>query len=118
MKKIILGFLIFALILNLATPAYCGGPLRKLGRGICNLATCPLEVFNRVHKVTKSEGSSVGLTYGLLEGLGMVCYRAAIGFGEVLTFPFPIPPGYEPAINDPEFFFNWPAKKISKPEAN
>lgn len=105
MKKMVMICFILLLALTLAAPAYCDGPLKKLGRGISNLATCPLELFNRIGKVNERLGLCEAVTYGALEGTCMIVVRAFFGLYEVLTFPVPIPQKYEPILKDPEFFF-------------
>lgn len=111
MKKIFMIVLVSLLVLSLATPAYCQGPFRKLGRGIWNFITSPLEILNRFEETRARSGYYEAFTYGLCEGACMVGFRAAMGFYEVITFPVPIPAGYKPILSDPEFF--WKVKPKS-----
>lgn len=120
MKKIIICFLVGTMIVLSATPGYCG-PLRKLGRGICNIITCPMELFNRSSKSKEALAPDEHFMAGLMQGGCMLGFRLGAGVWEVLTFPFPIPPDYEPLLNDPEFFITWPAKggqEETKPAAS
>lgn len=106
MKIIIVICLILSFLMCSVMPAYCdNGPAKKLIRGVWNLCTFPLELFNRVDKVWRSRGPYQAFTYGLFEGMTMTLIRAAAGFLEVVTFPVPVPYDYEPYLNDPEFFF-------------
>ncbi|MDD5422696.1 MAG: exosortase system-associated protein, TIGR04073 family [Candidatus Omnitrophica bacterium] len=104
MKKIISIVLVTLFILNIAQVGYCG-PMRKLGRGVSNLLTFPYEIPHRIMETNKRAGPYEAATYGLLEGLCMMVGRAGAGFYEVVSFPIPVPPGYEPLINDPEMFW-------------
>lgn len=108
MKKLISVILIALFILSIAECGYCG-PVKKLGRGISNLITFPLELPHRIMETNRRSGPVDAATYGLLEGLCMMVGRAGAGFYEVVSFPIPIPPDYEPLINDPETF--WCANK-------
>ena len=108
MKKLISISLILLVVLNLATPGYCYGPLNKLVRGVSNMLTCPLEIPYRMGETNKISGPYEAATYGFWNGTCAMLLRAAVGFGEVLSFPFPIPDGYKPILNDPEFFFEKP----------
>lgn len=94
-------------LLTLADPGYCDGPAKKLGRGLCNLATSPLEIFYRMFEAGKQTDLFGTLTCGFVEGVCKMGFRAMIGLYEVVTFPFPVPEGYEPIVKDPEFF--WPS---------
>ncbi len=109
MKKAILISLVLLLILNLAGPGYCYGPVEKLGRGIANLITWPLEIPNRMTQANKRSGPYEAATYGLMEGICSMLVRLAAGVFEVATFPFPLPERYEPILNDPELI--WPQGK-------
>ena len=109
-KKIFVIGLIFLIVISLAMPAYCDDPLKKLGRGICNVITCPFELFLQSSRVNNSDGAMAALTYGILKGVAMTGLRAVVGVYEVVTFPIPVPKNYGPILKDPEFFFeeqNW-----------
>ncbi|MCX5678475.1 MAG: exosortase system-associated protein, TIGR04073 family [Candidatus Omnitrophica bacterium] len=87
-----------------------GDPLRKLGRGLANCLTFPIEIPNRISDVNNSDGPMAAVTYGLVKGTVMSLFRAMIGAYEVLTFPIPFPGGYRPIIKDPEFILeDWNA---------
>lgn len=105
MRKLAFLVIILVIVAGLAAPAYCDGPVKKLGRGICNVLTCPFEIFEQMSRVHKESGPMAGVTYGLLKGVGMTGVRAVVGAYEVATFPVPVPGDYEPILRDPEFFF-------------
>lgn len=110
-RKLLLIGIIFISLLFLSSSAYCGdNAIKKLGRGVCNIATCPLEIPGQISKANQFDGPMAGLTYGLLKGILMTGVRATVGAYEVLTFPIPFPRYYSPILKDPEFFFedkNW-----------
>jgi putative exosortase-associated protein (TIGR04073 family) len=104
-KKISALFIISLLIVASATPAFCGGdPLTKLGRGLCNVATFPLELAAQPVKTKESDGPLAGLTVGVVKGIQMTVVRAAVGVFEVATFMIPCPKDYQPILTDPEYF--------------
>jgi len=87
-----------------------GDPMRKLGRGLANCLTFPIEIPNRISDVNNSDGPMAAITYGLVKGTVMSLFRAVVGAYEVGTFLIPIPSGYKPIIKDPEFMLeDWNA---------
>ena len=81
-----------------------GGAFTKLTRGAVNTVTGWVEVPKRIHETTELDGAAAGFTWGLLRGLGHGFIRTAAGLYELVTFPFPAPPGYESVIQ-PEYVF-------------
>lgn len=81
------------------------GALRKLGRGFANAFGWPTEIFNQMSKTNSTGGPVAAVTWGLASGIGMSVVRCLVGFYEFATFAIPIPPGYEPILDDPELFF-------------
>ena len=82
-----------------------GGPMKKLGRGMCNFVTFPFEILYQIGKVNNSDGPFAAITYGVVKGVIMTGMRALCGTYEILSFPIPIPEGYKPIMTDLEFFF-------------
>lgn len=70
----------------------------KLLRGAANFCTGWAEFPKQVYLLTREQGWLVGMTRGTMEGLGMVGARTVAGAYEVLTFPVPIPPDYQPML--------------------
>ncbi len=101
-QRIVIG-LTLILLLSLVGQAFCQTSTRKLGRGICNIATCPLEILEQTKRVYDSDGASAALTYGLVKGVLMTGARALAGVYEMVTFLIPIPHDYKPILDDPEF---------------
>lgn len=109
-KKIFVIGLISLMIFSLTSSAYCDTAFKKLGRGICNVVTCPFELFEQSGRVNQVDGPMAGITYGLLKGVVMIGVRAVVGVYEIVTFPIPLPRHYGPILKDPEFFYegmNW-----------
>ena len=111
MKKNAAIFLVALIVLSFVGPAYCGGPLRKLGRGISNVITSPLEIPNRMGKTYSSSGFYESCTYGVIQGFVMTGFRFGVGLIELATFLIPLPERYEPMLSDPEFFINFSSEK-------
>jgi putative exosortase-associated protein (TIGR04073 family) len=110
MKRFIVLSLVILSILAMTKDAYCDDALKKLGRGLANCFTCPIEILEQVKRVNNSDGPMAAFSYGVLKGVGMTVVRAAVGVYETVTFPFPLPKEYKPILTDPEFFFegtNW-----------
>ena len=103
-KKIFVLFIVALFIVVSATPAFCGDPLTKLGRGLCNMVTFPLEMAEQPSRVKESDGPFAGATVGVLKGLQMTIERAVVGVYEVVTFMVPCPKDYQPILKDPEYF--------------
>ena len=78
------------------------GSLHKLGRGLANIATCPLEIPRMTRIVSGKDGWIAGSTVGAAQGLGRGVLRGLVGVFEVVTFFAEIPPNYEPLMK-PEF---------------
>ncbi len=77
--------------------------LRKLGRGCANLLFGIVEVPNQITKASSEQGGAGGVTYGVGKGLVRWVARELVGVYEIVTFPFPLPSGYQPVM-EPE----WP----------
>ncbi len=78
---------------------YNDGPVRKLGRGLANLATGPAELPLAMEQTAREEGELAGATLGVLKGVGKAVGRTLAGGFETLTFLFPNPDiGYTPMV--------------------
>ncbi len=74
----------------------------KLFRGIANAATGWMELFKQPIVTGQEQGAGIGLTWGLIKGIGYAVARSVAGGYEIATFPLPIPEGYKP-IMQPEY---------------
>jgi putative exosortase-associated protein (TIGR04073 family) len=103
------GLLAGVLVLGTARSASAEGmdagkAVTKLTRGCINLVTGWVEIPKRIHETSVTSGTMSGFTWGLLRGIGHGFIRTAAGAYELVTFPFPAPPDYEPVIQ-PEYVF-------------
>ena len=126
MRRFVIIFIVLACIVNFTIPAYCawgcskhprpaaqkepgaapsGDCLQKLGRGLCNSITFPMEIPLQIGNTNVSDGPFAALTWGVLKGIGMTALRAAVGVYEVVTFPLPCPADYKPILTKPEYMF-------------
>ena len=100
-KKIILcGMLLFAVGTTFELPAQEPEPatpllvdkiLRKLGRGITNVAFGGLQFPVVWYRVNFEEGGLAAWTYGIFLGISEVVIREVVGVVEIVTFPVPLP---------------------------
>ncbi|MEE8360222.1 MAG: exosortase system-associated protein, TIGR04073 family [Candidatus Omnitrophota bacterium] len=104
MKKIISIVIAVCFIVSFTSLGYAQNAPAKLGRGILNTLTGFWEVPLKMIRISKVEGMPMGLTIGLLKGLGWGVYRTGVGIYEILTFAIPAPAGYE-SIMDPATLF-------------
>ncbi len=93
-------FLITIIILSQG-PVRAENPVTKLGRGVENVVTSPVEFLTQ-YMVAGEQGNPVsGIVVGTLFGAGMTVVRILAGVYEIVSFPFPLPKNYEPLL-DPE----------------
>ena len=94
-----------------AAPVWAQDPIHehtagsKALRGACNTVTGWVEIPKRISETSQTSGPGVGFTWGLLRGVGHGFVSTAAGLYELMTFPFPAPPGYEPVLQ-PEYVFD------------
>ncbi len=103
-KKAFLAVLISLFVISITVPAYCDNPVTKLGRGLANVLTFPLEVPEQVSRVNNSDGPFAASTVGILKGLGWALGRVCVGIYETATFMIPFPKDYRAILRDPEYF--------------
>lgn len=84
--------------------SYVSGSLRKLGRGISNIVTSPIELPRKIEKVGLRDGWVAGATVGVLQGAWRTILRALAGVYETVTFFVEAPADFRPIIQ-PEFVF-------------
>ncbi len=92
-------------LLTVSPVSYAQGAFKKLGRGVANTFTGWLEVPKGIVDESKANNVFTGLTVGTIKGLGLGLVRTGAGIYEALTFPFPIPEGYEPIVK-PEYVYS------------
>jgi putative exosortase-associated protein (TIGR04073 family) len=80
-------------------------PFVKLGRGVVNTVTGVLELPFQIYRSGARDGWVAGLFIGSFNGTGMMLARTLGGAYEILTFPVPVPPQYQPMFQ-PEFLWS------------
>ncbi|OQA84297.1 MAG: hypothetical protein BWY31_02452 [Lentisphaerae bacterium ADurb.Bin242] len=98
-KKLILAAFLFATIgISIqayaqedATPMLADNIIRKLGRGISNVAFGAIEFPVKWYQVNFEEGGLAACTYGILSGVVVVIRRELVGVVEIATFLVPLP---------------------------
>lgn len=95
---------VVVVLMLLTVSAHAQTPTRKLGRGLSNVVTSPMEILSGMQRASEEKGLFAGLTWGTVDGLFHTVKRAVVGVYETATFPVPVPAGYEPILDDPEFF--------------
>ena len=99
MEKLILAAVMFAMVgisvqvyaQDDATPSFADKIIRKLGRGISNVAFGAIEFPVRWYQVNFEEGGLAACTYGILSGVLAVVRREAVGVGRNHHLPHPPP---------------------------
>jgi putative exosortase-associated protein (TIGR04073 family) len=88
----------------LAAPdaASAQSPPHKFGRGVVNLALGIFEVPGRMVQEGRRRGPAWAMSLGFAKGVGGFVTRELVGIYEIVTFPAPIPRGYEPIL-EPEY---------------
>ncbi len=113
MKRFTAIFIIICFVLSAALPVHADGPVKKLGRGVANVVTSPLEVPKGMGDVNETDGIFAGATWGVFKGAVDCVKRAVVGVYEIATFPVPVPKDYEPILDDPEFFLDKKQRNVS-----
>lgn len=82
--------------------SYTDGMLRKLGRGIANVATCPAELIRTPTLLGYREGYLSAMTVGIVQGAWRTLLRGTVGVFEIATFYAEVPKDFRPLMM-PEF---------------
>ena len=108
MRKTGKAAFIFVLIVSLAciqSDCFAQNMLRKLGRGVSNIATGAFEIPKAIQESFYDDGPIAAVTYGVLDGIYKFMVRTVVGAYETATFPIPLPSDYRPIV-EPEFLFS------------
>ena len=87
------------------SPSYMSGALRKLGRGLTNVVSCPFELIRTPELVGRKDGYPSALSVGILQGLWNGVVRGVLGIAEVGTFFVEWPAKDFAPILQPEFLY-------------
>ena len=72
---------------------------RKAGRGISNILLGWTElIFQPLYMYEEGNRTPIAITGGIVKGIYFTVMRTGAGVYELVTFPFPLPPGYKPFI--------------------
>lgn len=109
MNVLIAGLTVLVLLVVYVSPTFAAQELvgkmgNKLKRGVINVATGWVELFNQPHKVGQEEGFGAGATKGVALGIGWTVARTVVGAWDVGTFLFPLPADYA-SVLEPEYVF-------------
>jgi len=83
-----------------AEPKYSSA--RKLGRGAANISLGVMALPRQIYLTTRERGPFMGVTWGLVKGVGWTVTTELVGLWEIVTVPFQMPRGWKPVIQ-PEF---------------
>lgn len=75
-----------------------GTPLRKLQRGVINIVLSPIEISHELHVEKRKNEYLPSWVTGLGRGTAYMVGRALSGVYDLVTFPIPVPAGYEPLV--------------------
>jgi putative exosortase-associated protein (TIGR04073 family) len=97
-------------------------PFTKLGRGVVNMISAPLEVPNQMYILSDHADknsrygveTAAGAIEGLCTGTGIALWRFMVGAYDVLTFPIPV---YEAGLIDPPYITVSYEAYYERPEA-
>jgi len=88
----------------------------KLGRGVLNFFTSPLEIPRNISNTSETKGAPTGWTVGLIKGFAKTIVRAGVGIIETLTFPFDFPDEDKAPLIQPEFAWQDWRETVDTPE--
>ena len=78
-------------IIDSPVAPYVNAPLDKLGRGVTNVFSSPLEWPATMHDLKHDRGRLAAWTIGPVQGAGRFVLRLCSGVADVVMFPFPVP---------------------------
>ena len=109
MKRATIIFLFLMIVLVVqTTPVYSEGTtdksVRKLGRGLVNVATGWLELPMQISAGMSESGGPEGFFFGLGKGVVWTVLREGAGVYDTATFLFPVPSDYGPLMQPPTVF--------------
>ncbi len=115
MRKVLLGFVVCLLVMSVATASFAAsgdmkekvkGRVQKLGRGVANVISAPLEIGKQITNEWRSaDVKHFALVGGLAKGLGYTLKRLGSGLVDIVTFPVELKEEYDPVMK-PEYVFD------------
>ncbi len=115
MRRIVMA-ITFSTFLFVSNSFAASESIHKLGRGITNVVTAPVEIPKelRAHWIKGSEKTyhiSAWLFCGLVKGIVMTPVRMGSGVWDIVTSPLAIPKDYQPLLKPDYVFDDWPKRK-------
>jgi len=96
---------ILTALLIFAQPAFAatqmepkGTMMRKFQRGFINIGMSPIEISHELHKEKRTDAYLPTWFTGAFRGSAFMVGRALSGAYDLVTFPIPLPSGYEPLL--------------------
>lgn len=118
-KKIIFALIIGLCLSNTLAHANVFNDIKhytwaqKLGRGVVNTITSPVEVARQIQITSNEQSLLAGWTLGLVGGLAQGLIRFGAGVIDVFTFPFNFPHPHKAPLIDPEYVWQKPGPRYS-----
>jgi putative exosortase-associated protein (TIGR04073 family) len=75
-----------------------GTMMRKFQRGFINIGMSPIEISHELHKEKRTDAYLPSWVPGIFRGTTFMVGRALSGVYDLVTFPIPLPSGYEPLV--------------------
>ena len=88
-----------------SSPSYMSGAMRKLGRGVVNVVSCPAELIRTPELVGRKEGYPAAMSVGILQGVWNTLARGGTGLVDVGTFFVKWPVKDFAPLWQPEFIY-------------
>lgn len=85
-------------------PSFAAQVSKKLGRGLANVITAPLELIRVPMLLGRREGGLSAVTVGVIRGVGAAVIREGAGLLEAVTCFVPYPKYAAPLVK-PEFVY-------------
>jgi len=115
MKRLICFVFAAIIFMNGAAALAEGTAKDKLTRGVINIFVSPMEFFKSMSKAYESHDPALAFFLGITKGSWMTLRRFSVGFYETFTFPFPLPQGYAPVIEEPDYLGRLKAEEDAGP---
>lgn len=107
-KKVLVVMVLCLLVIGAVQPVYAMSrydqAYNKLGRGLTNIVTGPLEFGEAIELGVAESGFYKGVCYGAIKGVVKSVARVLAGVYEVVSCPIEYPADFQPVI-EPEFIF-------------
>ena len=104
MKRVKISFCFLVFYFLFLPPGHAQGPLAKFDRGLTNILTGPGEYLLQFYESSEKYSPVEAAFRTVFKGTFLTVLRELAGVYDVVTFPFPLPAGYEPIMRPPTVF--------------